>query len=88
MVIMCYNAITTFDRGVDMRVSYNKLWKLLIDKEMKKSQLREAVGASKSTFAKLSKNQNVTLPVLLDICEYLQCDFGDIMEAVPEHKEQ
>lgn len=61
-----------------MRVSYNKLWKLLIDKEMKKSQLREAVGASKSTFAKLSKNQNVTLPVLLDICEYLQCDFGDI----------
>ena len=59
-----------------------------IDKEMKKSQLREAVGASKSTFAKLSKNQNVTLPVLLDICEYLQCDFGDIMEAVPEHKEQ
>lgn len=71
-----------------MRVSYNKLWKLLIDKEMKKSQLREAVGASKSTFAKLSKNQNVTLTVLLDICEYLQCDFGDIMEAVPEHKEQ
>lgn len=55
-----------------MRVSYNKLWKLLIDKEMKKSQLREAVGASKSTFAKLSKNQNVTLPVLLDICEYTQ----------------
>ena len=65
-----------------MRVSYNKLWKLLIDKEMKKSQLREAVGASKSTFAKLSKNQNVTLPVLLDICEYLQCDFGDIMETI------
>ena len=55
-----------------MRVSYNKLWKMLIDKGMKKSQLREAVGASKSTFAKLGKNENVTLPVLLDICEYLQ----------------
>lgn len=56
----------------------------LIDRGMKKSQLREAVGASKSTFAKLGKNENVTLPVLLDICEYLQCDFGDIMEALPD----
>ena len=43
-----------------MRVSYNKLWKMLIDRGMKKSQLREAVGASKSTFAKLGKNENVT----------------------------
>ena len=55
---------------------------------MKKSQLREAVGASKSTFAKLGKNENVTLPILLDICEYLKCDFGDIMEAVPDSREQ
>ena len=69
-----------------MKVRYYKLWKLLIDKEMKKSQLREAVGASKSTFAKLGKNENVTLPVLLNICEYLECDFGDIMEAVPENE--
>ena len=69
-----------------MKVRYNKLWKLLIDKEMKKSQLREAVGASKSTFAKLGKNEIVTLPVLLNICEYLECDFGDIMEAVPENE--
>ena len=45
-------------------------------------------GSGKSTFAKLGKNENVTLPILLDICEYLQCDFGDIMEAVPEQKEQ
>lgn len=69
-----------------MKVRYNKLWKLLIDKGMKKSQLQEAVGASKSTFAKLGKNENVTLPVLLNICEYLECDFGDIMEAVPENE--
>ena len=69
-----------------MKVRYNKLWKLLIDKGMKKSHLREAVGASKSTFAKLGKNENVTLPVLLNICEYLECDFGDIMEAVPENE--
>ena len=58
-----------------MRVSYNKLWKLLIDKNMKKGELREAIGASKSTFAKLGKNENVTLPVLLAIWEYLKCDF-------------
>lgn len=76
----------TIDGGAEMKVRYNKLWKLLIDKEMKKSQLREAVGASKSTFAKLGKNENVTLPVLLNICEYLECDFGDIMEAVPENE--
>lgn len=69
-----------------MRVSYNKLWKLLIDKGMRKSQLREAVGASKSTFAKLGKNENVTLPILLEICGCLQCDFGDIMEALPDRK--
>lgn len=71
-----------------MKISYNKLWKLLIDKGLKKSQLREAVGASKGTFAKLGKNENVTLPVLLNICEYLNCDFGDIMEAIPENKEK
>ncbi len=70
-----------------MRVSYNKLWKLLIDKSIKKGELRKAIGVSKSTFAKLGKNENVTLPVLLDICEYLNCDFGDIMEAVEENKE-
>ena len=61
-----------------MKVCYNKLWKLLIDKGMKKSQLRVAVGASKSTFAKLGKNENVTLPVLLEICEYLNCDFSPL----------
>lgn len=70
-----------------MRVSYNKLWKLLIDREMKKSQLRKAVGASKSTFEKLSKNENVTLLILHSICNYLHCDFKDILEAVPDVKE-
>ena len=67
-----------------MRVSYNKLWKLLIDKNMKKGELRDAIGASKSTFAKLGKNENVTLPVLLSISECLNCDFGDIMAALPD----
>lgn len=68
-----------------MRVSYNKLWKLLIDKNMKRGELRDAVGASKSTFAKLGKNENVSLTVLLAICECLNCDFSDIVEALPEN---
>lgn len=48
-----------------LEICYNKLWKLLIDKNMKKGELREVIGVSKSTFAKLGKNENVTLPVLL-----------------------
>ncbi len=54
----------------------------------KKSQLREAVGASKSVFVKLSKNENITLSMLLDICDYLKYDFGDIMENVTDSKER
>ena len=69
-----------------MKVRYNKLWKLLIDKGMKKKDLCEAAGISHASVAKLGKNENVTLPVLLNICEYLECDFGDIMEAVPENE--
>lgn len=83
---MCYNVQSYLGGGIEAKVRYIKLWKLLIDKGMKKSPLQEAVGASKSTFAKLIKNENVTLPVWLNICEYLSCDFGDIMEAVPEKK--
>ena len=67
-----------------MSISYNKLWKKLIDNDMTKTDLRLKADIGTSTLAKLGKNENVTLPVLLDICEYLQCDFGDIMEALPD----
>ena len=66
------------------RVSYNKLWKLMIDRRIKKGRLRDAVGISKSTMAKLGRNENVALSVLLSICEYLHCDFGDIIDSVPK----
>lgn len=69
-----------------MKVSYNKLWKLMIDRRIKNGQLRDTIGVSKSTMAKLGRNENVALSVLLSICEYLQCDFGDIIEAIPEDK--
>lgn len=65
-----------------MKVSYNKLWKLLIDKEMKKKDLRESASISSSSIAKLGHNDFVSLEVLVKICEALQCDIGDIMEVV------
>ena len=63
-----------------MAVSYKKLWKLLIDKDMKKKDLREAAGISTSSIAKLGKNENVTTDVLVKICKALNCDISDIME--------
>ena len=61
-------------------VSYNKLWKLLIDKELKKKDLMKLANLSSSSIVKLTKGQNVTTDMLSKICEVLQCDFGDIME--------
>lgn len=63
-------------------MSYNKLWKLLIDRNMKKSDLRKIAGISSSSLAKLGKNQNVTTDVLLKICNTLKCDISDIVEVV------
>ena len=63
-----------------MQISYNKLWKLLVDKDINKTQLREAVGISSGTLAKLSKNESVNLEVLARICFYLKCNIGDIVE--------
>ncbi len=67
-----------------MSVSYKKLWKLLIDKDMKKKDLREAAGISTSSMAKLGKNENVTTDVLVKICKALKCDISDIMEIEPD----
>lgn len=69
-----------------MKMSYKKLWKLLIDREMKKSDLRKAAGISSSSLAKLGKDENVTTDVLLRICEALECDLSDIAETVPNGK--
>lgn len=71
--------------GVKMAVSYKKLWKLLIDRDMKKKDLCAAAGVSHASMAKLGKNENVTTDVLVKICTALNCDIGDIMELVPEN---
>lgn len=62
-----------------MAVSYNKLWKLLIDKKMKKKDLIERSGVSKSTLAKMTHDEHVSTEILLKICLVLQCDIGDIV---------
>ena len=69
-------------------VSYKKLWKLLIDKDMKRKDLREATGISKASMAKLSKNENLTTDVLLRICDALKCDISDIMEVSLDDEDQ
>lgn len=66
-----------------MYVSYNKLWKLLIDKNMMKKELGQMAGVSPSLIAKLGRNENVTVEVLVKICEALDCRMDDIMEIVP-----
>ena len=71
-----------------MKMSYNKLWKLLIDKGMNKSALRKAAGISSSSLAKLSKGENVTTDVLLRICEALNCGLDDIADAVPREENE
>jgi len=65
-----------------MHVSYKKLWKLLIDRDLKRTDLREIAGISSTSLAKLGKNENVTTDVLVKICAALECDFADIMELV------
>lgn len=67
-----------------MRISYNKLWKMLIDKNMKKRDLKEKAGISSASIAKLGKGDNITTDVLLRICEAMECHLDDIMETLDE----
>lgn len=67
-----------------MEVSYNKLWKLMIDRAMNKGDLRSLTGIGTNTLAKLSKNQSVSMEVLLKICSRLDCDISDICEFIKE----
>lgn len=70
-----------------MVISYNKLWKLLIDKKMNKRELKKVSGVSTASIAKLSKGENITTDVLLKICKALNCDITDIMEIEPEQEQ-
>ena len=71
-----------------MSVSYNRLWKLLIDKKMSKADLRRAADLAPNTMTKLRRDEPVAMIVLEKICAALQTDFGDIMSYVPEQNEE
>ena len=70
-----------------MKVSYNKLWKLLIDKKMTKIELRDAANMSSNTLAKLGKEETISMDVVMRICKVLKCDVGDIMEIYEDEEE-
>ena len=70
-----------------MSVCYKKLWKLLIDKNMNKTELRTATGITTTALAKLGRNENVSTEVLVRICTYLNCTIDDIVEIVPSTEE-
>lgn len=67
-----------------MNVSYKKLWKLIIDKDMTNVEVRKATGISPATFTKLKKNEIVSLDILLKICKLLDCNIGDIVDVVKD----
>ena len=67
-----------------MQISYKKLWKLLIDKDMKKKDLQREADISWTTLTKMSKNEKVSLDMLMKICETLHCNIGDIMDILPD----
>ena len=67
-----------------MALSYNKLWKLLIDKGMTKTEMRLKADISTTTLAKLGKNETVSMEVLIKICKALNCNMGDIMDVINE----
>ena len=69
-----------------MAISYNKLWKLLIDKKMSKADLRRAAGVAPNTMTKLRRDEEVSMSVLIKICTVLNANIGDIMDLIPEEK--
>lgn len=71
-----------------MSLSYKKLWKLLIDKDMKKKDLQKAAGISSTSVTKLAKNENVNTEIIEKICKALDCDVSDIVEMTDDPKEQ
>ena len=70
-----------------MTVSYKKLWKLLIDKDMKKKDLQAKAGISQASVTKMSKGETISMDVLMKVCKTLECNIGDIMDRIPNTNE-
>lgn len=73
---------------MSLTVSYNRLWKLLVDKKMSKADLRRAAEISPNTMTKLRRDEEVSMTVLKRICEYLECNIGDICDFIPASKSE
>ncbi len=73
---------------VSLSVSYNKLWKLLVDKKMSKADLRRAAEVSPNTMTKLRRDEEVSMTVLKRICECLECNIGDVCDFIPVPKSE
>lgn len=71
-----------------MAISYNRLWKLLIDRKMKKKDLVEMAGVSWSTIVKMGRDEHVSTDIVVKICAALECDVDEVMEIVPENDAQ
>ena len=78
--------VTDMTGATKMIVSYKKLWKLLIDRDMMKKDLQEAASISWASVTKMSKGETVSMEVLMKVCKALNCDIGDIMELIPEEE--
>ena len=82
-------SIDFLEKGLcNMSLSYKKLWKQLIDRDMTRTELRQATGISPSTFARLSKGDYVASSVIDRICQELRCDVGDMMEVVLDNRKK
>ena len=71
-----------------MKISYNKLWKMLIDRKMNKTDLRAKTKMGSNTMAKLGRDETISMDVMLRICDVLHCDVGDIMEVLPDDPDE
>ena len=83
IVFLCYNIISlNLERRIAMPISYDKLWKLLIDKKMNRTDLKDASGISFNVLAKMGKNEAISMESLYKICAALGCGIGDIVEFI------
>ena len=85
-----YNMDHVFENRevIIVEVSYKKLWKILIDKDMKKKDLQASAGISWASVTKLSKGESVSMEVLMKVCKTLNCDIGDIVELIPTEENE
>ena len=79
---MCYDINSSDEWSAKMTISYDKLWKLLIDRKMNQTDLKNVAGVSFNVLAKMSRNEFVSLESLCKICTALACDIGDVMEFI------